>query len=262
MTVAGESQLLLFSGPQHHQTLRLAICRNTLQKQCEKDMNYISMWVLMIAVMVISFIIQRVLQSKMDKYSNVLNHSGRTGAEIAAKMLADNGIYDVEIGCVEGSLTDHYDPRTKVVNLSRDVYYGNSVAAAAIAAHECGHAVQHQHGYAPLKLRSALVPVVSFANMAVQWVLLAGVLLINVFPSLLWAGIILFAMTTLFSLITLPVEINASSRAVAWLETQGITGSQAAMSKDALKWAAYTYVIAAIGSIATLIYYISLGSRR
>ena len=226
-------------------------------------MSNISIWIIMIAVMVISFIIQQVLQNKFKKYSQILNSTGQTGAEIAAKMLEHSGIYDVDIECVDGTLTDHFDPRNMTVNLSHEVYFGNSVAAAAIAAHECGHVIQHKEGYAPLKLRTALVPVVTFANMAVQWVLLAGVLLINVFPSLIWIGIALFALTTLFSFITLPVEINASARAVKWLESAGIVSYETKpMAVDALKWAAYTYVIAAIGSLATLLYYISMAGRR
>ena len=217
----------------------------------------------MIAVMVLSFIVQQRLQGRFAKYSKIRNSMGMTGAQVAEKMLRDNGIYDVKVVSVAGQLTDHYNPRTKTVNLSEDVYSKDSVAAAAVAAHECGHALQHANGYVPLKLRSAIVPVVTFANMAVQWVLLAGVLLINIFPGLLWLGIALFAMTTLFSVITLPVEINASTRAVAWLSNAGITDSDTApMAIDALKWAAYTYVIAAIGSIATLLYYISIGNSR
>ena len=171
-------------------------------------------WIIMIVVMVLSFIIQRTLSARFEKYSGVALPSGLTGAEVAQKMLMENGIYDVSIVSVEGTLTDHYNPQTKTVNLSQAVYYGRTVAAAAVAAHECGHVLQHASGYAPLKLRTALVPVVSFASNVVQWILLAGVILINVFPSLIWVGIVLFALTTLFSFITLPVEINASSRAV------------------------------------------------
>ena len=220
-------------------------------------------WILLIAVMILSFVVQQKLQSRFTKYSAIRNSSGLTGAQIAEKMLRDNGIYDVKVVSVQGRLTDHYNPQTKTVNLSEDVYYQNSIAAAAVAAHECGHAVQHAVGYAPLKLRSALVPVVNFANMTVQWVLLAGVIMINVFPGLLWLGIALFAMTTFFSLVTLPVEINASTRAVSWLETAGVADYETRpMAIDALKWAAYTYVIAAIGSIATLLYYISIGNSR
>lgn len=213
-------------------------------------------------VMLLSFLVQQMLQSRFSKYSRVPLQNGMTGADVARKMLYDNGIIDVEVCCIPGTLTDHYNPQTRTVNLSQAVYNSSSVAAAAVAAHECGHVVQHACGYAPLRLRTALVPVVSFANNVVQWVLLAGVLLINVFPALLWIGIALFAMSTLFSVVTLPVEVNASSRAVNWLEASGIVNYETRpMAVDALKWAAYTYVIAAIGSIATLLYYIGLARR-
>ena len=212
--------------------------------------------------MVLSFIVQQMLQSRFNKYSKVGTANGMSGAEVAQKMLNDNGIYDVKVVPTRGMLTDHFNPQTKTVALSESVYASRSVAAAAVAAHECGHAVQHAMGYAPLRMRSALVPVVNFASNIVQWVLLAGVLLINVFPGLLWFGIILFATTTLFSFVTLPVEINASSRAISWLTQTGITDGQTRpMAIDALKWAAYTYVIAALGSLATLLYYIGLARR-
>ena len=214
-------------------------------------------WIIFIAVMVLSFIIQNTLQSRFRKYSQVPLRSGMTGAEVAMKMLNDNGIYDVKVVPHNGMLTD--------VALSEGVYSSRSVAAAAVAAHECGHAVQHAVGYAPLKMRSALVPVVSFASNIVQWVLLLGIILVNSFPALLWFGIALFAMTTLFSVITLPVEVNASRRAVAWLSGSGITDYETTpMAVDALKWAAYTYIIAAVGSLATLLYYvaIAMGARR
>lgn len=215
----------------------------------------------MIVVMVLSLLVQNMLQRRFDKYSEV--PIGVTGAEVASRMLSAHGIRDVKIVSIPGKLSDHYDPTTRTVNLSEGVYYGRSVASAAVAAHECGHVVQHATGYAPLKMRSALVPVVSFSNNIVSWVLLAGVLLINVVPSLLWLGIGLFALTTLFSFITLPVEINASNRAVAWLENAGIVNYETKpMAQDALKWAAYTYVIAALGSLATLLYYISIANRR
>ncbi len=224
-------------------------------------MSSSTIWILMIAVMVLSMLVQNVLQRRFNKYSEV--PLGMTGSEVASRMLAAHGIRDVKIVSIPGKLTDHYDPATRTVNLSEGVYYGRSVAAAAVAAHECGHVVQHATGYAPLRMRSALVPVVSFSNNIVSWVLLAGVLLINIMPSLLWIGIALFALTTLFSFITLPVEINASARAVSWLEGTGIVNYETQpMAKDALKWAAYTYVIAAIGSLATLLYYISLANRK
>lgn len=216
----------------------------------------------MIVVMVLSFLVQSTLQSRFNKYSRVAIPSGMSGAEVAQKMLRDHGIYDVKVVPVNGMLTDHFNPQTKTVALSEGVYASRSIAAAAVAAHECGHAVQHAMGYAPLRMRSALVPVVSFASNVVQWILLAGVLFINTFPGLLWLGIILFATTTLFSFITLPVEINASARAITWMGQAGITDAQTRpMAIDALKWAAYTYVVAALGSLATLFYYIGLARR-
>ena len=219
-------------------------------------------WGLFIIVMLAGVVIQSTLQGKFAKYSKVSLKYGYTGADIARKMIQDNGITDVKVECIDGTLTDHYNPSTKTVNLSKKVYYGSSVAAAAVAAHECGHVVQHAVGYAPLKLRSALVPVVSFANNTVQWILLLGMLMIKTFPTLLWIGIALFAMTTLFSFVTLPVEINASARAVKWLDNAGITDYETRpMAIDALKWAAYTYVIAAISSLATLLYYIGIARR-
>lgn len=221
-----------------------------------------NIWMIMIIVMVLSFIVQQMLQSRFSKYSQVGLPNGMTGAEVAQKMLNDHGIYDVKVVPTRGMLTDHFNPKTKTVALSEGVYASRSVAAAAVAAHECGHAVQHATGYAPLRMRSALVPVVNFASNIVQWVLLAGVLTINLFPGLLIFGIILFASTTLFSFITLPVEINASSRAISWLSRTGITDSRTQpMAVDALKWAAYTYVVAALGSLATLLYYIGLSRR-
>ena len=221
-----------------------------------------NIWIIMIIIMVLSFIIQQMLQSRFNKYSKVGLPNGMSGAEVAQKMLHDHGIYDVKVVPTRGMLTDHFNPQTKTVALSESVYASRSVAAAAVAAHECGHAVQHATQYAPLRMRSALVPVVNFASNIVQWVLLAGVLMMHRFPGLLWFGIILFATTTLFSFITLPVEINASSRAISWLTQTGITDGQTRpMAIDALKWAAYTYVIAALGSLATLLYYIGLARR-
>ena len=221
-----------------------------------------NIWFIMIAIRVLSFIIQQMLQSRFNKYSKVGLPNGMSGAEVAQKMLRDHGIYDVKVVPTNGMLTDHFNPQTKTVALSEGVYASRSVAAAAVAAHECGHAVQHAYGYAPLRMRSALVPMVSFASNIVQWVLLLGVIMINSFPGLLWFGIILFATTTLFSFITLPVEINASTRAISWLTQSGITDAQTRpMAIDALKWAAYTYVVAALGSLATLLYYIGLARR-
>lgn len=219
-------------------------------------------WILFIGIMVLGLIVQSVLQSKFSKYSKVPLPNGMSGAEVAMKMLNDNGIYDVKVVPAQGMLTDHYNPATKTVALSEGVYSSRSVAAAAVAAHECGHAVQHAMGYAPLKMRSALVPVVSFASNIVQWVLLIGIIVFSSFPQLLWIGIGLFALTTLFSFVTLPVEINASQRAIAWLDNTGITDYETRpMAVDALKWAAYTYVVAALGSLATLLYYIGIARR-
>lgn len=220
-------------------------------------------WLIFIVVMLLSMLVQSTLNSKFNKYSKVPVRGGLTGAEVALKMLADHNIRDVKVQHVAGSLTDHYNPQNKTLNLSDSVYGSRSIAAAAVAAHECGHAVQHACGYGPLKLRSALVPVVTFANNWVMWVLLAGIALINIFPSLIWIGIGLFAMTTFFSLVTLPVEINASQRAVDWLDMSGIADVETRpMAAEALRWAAYTYVIAALSSLATLFYYISIATRR
>ncbi len=217
----------------------------------------------MLAVMLASYLIQATLNRRFDKYSRVPSPRGLTGADIARLMLAQNGIDDVTVQSVAGRLTDHYNPKDKTVNLSEGVYGGASIAACAVAAHETGHAIQHAQGYAPLRLRSALVPVVTFANNTVQWVLLAGVIFLNVFPSLIWVGIALFALTTFFSLVTLPVEINASQRAVSWMDEAGIVDvTTRSMAIDALKWAAYTYVIAALGSLATLFYYISVANSN
>ena len=222
-----------------------------------------NIWIILIAVMVASFIIQQTLQSRFRKYSQIPTPGGLTGAEVARRMLEANGITNVRITSVEGQLTDHFNPETMTVNLSEAVYGQRSIAAAAVAAHECGHVLQHAQGYAPLRLRSKLVPVVTFANRTVQWVILLGVLLINITPSLLWIGIALFAASTLFSFVTLPVEVNASQRAVAWLKDSRITDVETApMAQDALKWAAYTYIIAAIGSLATLLYYIGMARRN
>ncbi len=222
-------------------------------------------WIIFIGVAILSWLVQMNLQNKYKKYSKIAVGNGMTGADVALKMLHDNGIYDVRITHVAGQLTDHYNPANKTVNLSEGVYGSTSVMAAAVAAHECGHAVQHARAYAPLTMRSKLVPVVSFASRIMSWVLLAGILLLNVLPQLLLAGIILFAMTTLFSFITLPVEINASRRALVWLNRSGITNAyNHSKAEDALRSAAYTYVVAALGSLATLVYYvlIFMGGRR
>ncbi len=224
-----------------------------------------TIWIIFGFFMLLSYIISSTLKSKFKKYSKIPLNYGMTGRDIAEKMLHDNGIFDVQIVSVQGSLTDHYNPMNKTVNLSSSVYNGQSIASAAIAAHECGHAIQHATAYSFLTMRSKLVPIVSFASKWVQWVLLAGILLIHSYPQLLFFGIILFAMTTLFSFITLPVEIDASSRALAWLRNSGLTNYETQdKAKDALKWAAYTYVVAALSSLATLLYYIMIymGNRR
>ena len=214
-----------------------------------------SYFILFIVIALASWGVSALLNHRFKQYSKV--YLPLTGREVAEKMLRDNGITDVQVISTPGHLTDHYDPRNKTVNLSDAVYRSNSVAAAAVAAHECGHALQHAYSYAPLSMRSALVPVVSFASKWVTWILLGGILLLEVFPQLLFAGIILYALTTLFSFITLPVEINASQRAVAWLEQAGITDRQTTpMASTALRTAAYTYVVAALSSLGTLVYYI------
>jgi len=216
-------------------------------------------WAIFIGVLLLSWIVSARMKSKFKKYSKIAIANGMTGKEVAEKMLRDNNILGVKVQSVQGILTDHYNPVDKTINLSTEVYNGNSVAAAAVAAHETGHAVQHEVAYSWLTLRSKLVPVVSFASNWIQWVLLLGVILLSRRPEILFIGIILFSITTLFSFITLPVEINASKRALVWLKDAGITvpGTQE-KAEDALRSAAYTYVIAALGSLATLIYYIML----
>ena len=214
-------------------------------------------YVIFIVIALVSYLVQSSLKSKFERYSKM--PIGMTGKEVAEKMLHDNGIYDVKVVSTNGMLTDHYNPSDKTVNLSESVYASRSVAAAAVAAHECGHAVQHATKYSALQVRSALVPVVSFASPWISWLLLGGILTINVFPALLGIGILLFAMTTIFSFVTLPVESNASQRALAWLERTGIAvGRDQDAAKDALKSAAYTYVVAALSSLATLMYYVMI----
>ena len=214
-----------------------------------------------------SWWVQNSLSKKFSKYGRIPLSHPMSGRDVAIAMLRSHGINDVIVTSVAGDLTDHFNPVNRTVNLSQSVYATNSIAAAAVAAHECGHAVQHQVGYSMLRLRSALVPAVSFASQWVSWVILGGILLLQVFvfPYLLLLGIAMFAITALFSLVTLPVEVDASRRAMQWLEQSGITqGESTAMAKDALRAAAYTYVIAALGSLATVIYYLLLftGSRR
>jgi Zn-dependent membrane protease YugP len=217
-------------------------------------------------IMLMSWLVSSRLKSKFEFYSKLQLQNGMSGKEIAEKMLADNGIYDVKVISVEGQLTDHYNPADKTVNLSESVYNQRNAAAAAVAAHECGHAVQHARAYSMLELRSKLVPIVSFTSGIVQWILLLGIIMIRTFPSLLLIGILIFAATTLFTIITLPVEYDASNRALAWLKNKNMLNqAEYAGAEDALKWAARTYVVAAIGSIGTLLYYVSLymgNSRR
>ncbi len=220
-------------------------------------------YLLIILIALLGYWAQSNVKSKFERYSK--EPFRLTGREIAEKMLHENGIYDVRVTSTPGQLTDHYNPTTKTVNLSEGVYNQATVAAAAVAAHECGHAVQHAKAYAPLRLRSALVPAVSFASNIVQIVLLIGIITVTVYPKILLAGIVLFGLTTLFSLITLPVEIDASRRALAWLNHTGLTGgTQQRDAEDALRAAAYTYVVAALSSLITLLYYIMifLGGRR
>ena len=220
-------------------------------------------WILFIAVAILSYWAQSNVKRKIEKCSKMPLSNGMTGREVAEQMLQDNGIYDVTVKSTRGMLTDFYNPQDKTVNLSEAVYGSNSVAAAAVAAHECGHALQHAQSYAPLKLRSMLVPVVQFSSTIVSWVLLAGIIMLKTFPQLMLFGIILFAATTLFSIITLPVEINASQRALVWLNRSGVTNvSNHHEATDALKAAAYTYVVAALSSLATLIYYITIYNNR
>lgn len=223
----------------------------------------IGAYIIGILFAVIGMIVSGVLKNKFKKYSQIPVKGGLTGKDIAERMLKENGINDVQVISVAGQLTDHYNPLKKTVNLSEAVYGSNSIAAAAVAAHECGHAVQHAKSYTWLMLRSKLVPVVSVASQWVMWVILAGIIFVNSFPGLLLAGIILFACTTLFSFITLPVEIDASRRAIHWLEGSTVAGSmEMGKAKDALRWAGYTYVVAALGSLATLLYYILIYANR
>lgn len=220
-------------------------------------------WILIIIIGVVGYFVQWRLKKVFEKYSKVLSTGGLTGAQIAQKMLNDNGIFDVNVTCIPGQLTDHYDPTKKTVNLSESVYRMNSISAAAVAAHECGHAVQHKKGYAPLRLRSSLVPAVNISSKLSMIVILIGLFVINTFPALFWVGIAMFAMVFLFSVITLPVEFNASKRALIWLKSSNSMGEkEVSQAKEALNWAASTYVVAALSSLASLLYYISLGNSR
>lgn len=219
--------------------------------------------VLMVIIMGASWFVGWKFKKRFEEYSQIPLQSGMTGEDIAKRMLADHGINDVKVISVEGQLTDHYNPADRTVNLSPDVFHGRSIAAAAVSAHECGHAVQHAKAYAWLQFRSSMVPALSITSKYMQWILLGGVLLLSTFPYLLLAGIILFALTTLFSFVTLPVEFDASNRALAWLDSSGITKSgEHETAKNALWWAAMTYVVAALASLATLLYYVSIFMGR
>lgn len=214
-------------------------------------------------IMLASWLVSSRLKSKFEYYSKLHLQNGLTGKEIAEKMLADNGIYNVKVISTPGRLTDHYNPTDKTVNLSESVYNEQNAAAAAVAAHECGHAVQHAKGYQWLEMRSKLVPVVTIASSYVQWILLAGIFMIKIFPGLLLLGIVIFAITTIFTMITLPVEYDASNRALAWFKNKNmLTPAEYNGAEDSLKWAARTYVVAALGSIGTLLYYISVYNNR
>lgn len=224
---------------------------------------YAFYWILFIFIAILSHSVQANLDRKFKKYSQIPTRDGSSGRDVAHRMLADHGLTDVRVTCVEGQLSDHYNPETNTVNLSKDVYYGRTMMAAAVAAHECGHAVQHAKNYAPVQMRSALVPVVQFSSQIVTFVLLAGILVVQTFPGLMIAGIVLFALTTLFSFVTLPVEVDASSRALAWLKHTSHNDSQTmTAAQDALKAAAYTYVVAAVSSLGTLVYYIMIFLSR
>ncbi len=221
------------------------------------------MYIIMIGLLILSFVISFRFKSKFKEYSEQMLHIGLSGKEIAEKMLRDHGITDVKVISVEGSLTDHYNPQDKTVNLSPDVYHGRSVAAAAVAAHECGHAVQHATAYSWLQFRSAMVPALSVSSRYMHWILLIGIITLNTFPTLLFIGIAMLALTTIFSFVTLPVEFDASNRAIAWLQNNNITQtSETETAKSALKWAASTYVIAALSSLATLVYYVMIYMGR
>ena len=223
------------------------------------------MILLLIAIFGASAFVSWRLKSKFNEYAQIGLSNGLSGAEVAQKMLNENGIYDVRVVSVEGMLTDNYNPQEKTVNLSSDVYYGRSVASAAVAAHECGHAVQHKVAYAPLTFRSAMVPVLTVSSQYMQWIILAGFFLLRYTPLPLEIGVALFALTTLFAFVTLPVEFDASRRALAWIQERGVVNQREyGFAKDALWWAAMTYVVAALGSLATLLYYVSIlmGGRR
>lgn len=230
------------------------------------DMKCVNMYgfdyLLIVIIGIVGFIVQGRLQSVFGKYSQVMFPGGLTGAEVAEKMLRDNGIHDVKVVSVRGHLTDHYNPTTHTVNLSESVYHSRSVAAAAVAAHECGHAVQHAVQYAPLKMRSALVPVINISSTWSTWVILIGVLMLNSFPAIYWVGIAMIAASALFSLVTLPVEYNASARALQWLQMSRTLDEQTLpMARTSLRWAARTYLVSALSAVAVLLYYLGFARR-
>lgn len=223
------------------------------------------MWIYIImgGIFILSMVVQNSLKSKFDKYSKVPLGVAMSGRDVATAMLHQNGCGDVQVTSVNGQLTDHFNPANRTVNLSEPVYGTNSIAAAAVAAHECGHAIQHKVGYSMLQLRTKMVPIVQFASNTVQWLLLAGILIVQITPIPLYVALAMFAVTVLFSFVTLPVEVDASRRAIKWLEGSGIaSGEQLVQAKDALRAAAYTYVVAAVGSLATLLYYAAVFLRR
>ncbi len=220
-------------------------------------------WLLIIVIGVVGMLVQWRLQSVFTKYSHVRTSNGMTGRDVAEKMLRDNGIYDVRVTSTPGHLTDHYNPADKTVNLSESVYNSPSIAAAAVASHECGHAVQHARGYAWLEMRSKLVPLISITSRFSTWVIILGMLTINTFPALFWIGILMIAASALFSLITLPVEYNASARALDWLRsTRTLDATQMEGASISLRWAARTYLVAALSAIATLLYYLGFARNR
>ena len=222
-----------------------------------------NIWTIMIIIMILSFLVQQTLQSRFNKYSKVGLPNGMSGAEVAQKMLRDHGIYDVKVVPTRGMLTDHFNPQTKTVALSESVYASRSIAAAAVAAHECGHAVQHARGYAWLEMRSKLVPLISITSRFSTWVIILGMLTINTFPALFWIGILMIAASALFSIITLPVEYNASARALDWLRsTRTLDATQMEGASISLRWAARTYLVAALSAIATLLYYLGFARNR
>lgn len=219
-------------------------------------------YLLIVVIGIVGFIVQSRLQSVFGKYSKVMFPGGLTGRDVAEKMLRDNGITDVKVVSTRGHLTDHYNPTTRTVNLSESVYNSRSVAAAAVAAHECGHAVQHAVQYAPLKMRSALVPVIQISSTWSTWVILIGVMMLNTFPAIYWVGIAMIAASALFSLITLPVEYNASARALQWLQMSRTLDEQTLpMARTSLSWAARTYLVSALSAVAVLLYYLGFARR-